>query len=100
MNVSPVKAIRKWLHDVITRHTARCPEISRMVSESLEHRLPLRKRIEMRVHFLVCVWCVRYSKQLNFLHDTTPHYAERIKNIPLPQDAKQRIKKALQSQIR
>jgi hypothetical protein len=96
--MNPAKAIKKWLHDIVTRHTARCCEINRMVSESLEHKLPWRKRIEIRVHFLVCVWCVRYSKQLNFLRDTTPRYADRIKSNPLPLEAKQRIKRALQGQ--
>src|SRR5947208_1928090 len=70
--------IRRPLHDLITNHTPRCTEIGRLISQSTEHKLPLYKQIEMRIHFMVCVWCVRYSKQLMFLREAVPFYSDKI----------------------
>lgn len=43
---------------------ASCREASRLVSESLDHPLSLRQRIEMRSHMLVCSACRAYRRQL------------------------------------
>ncbi len=37
------------------------------MSQSLERTLGLRERLSMRLHMMVCVWCVRYLKHLKFL---------------------------------
>jgi hypothetical protein len=41
----------------------------------MDVKLPLRRRLLMRVHLLYCVWCRRYAAQLQFLR-------QAIKEIP------------------
>lgn len=36
----------------------------------------------MQLHYLICVWCKRYFKQLKFLHAVAPHFDEHAE-IPM-----------------
>ena len=44
-----------------------CRQVSRLVSQSMEARLPWYQRVGVRFHLLYCVWCRRYAAQLQFL---------------------------------
>ena len=57
----------------VWQHTPHCTEILRLASQSLEQPLSFRTRLKMRLHFLICVWCERYDKQLKFLHHAAAH---------------------------
>jgi len=82
----------------IATHTPKCHDITRLISQSMEHPLPLRTRIAMRVHYLICVWCERYRDQLQLmrkaLHVCPKEDAERMPG-ELPSAAKDRLKTAL-----
>jgi hypothetical protein len=83
----------RWLLWV-WNHTPDCADMSRLASRSLEQPLPLGTRLRMRLHYLICVWCQRYLKQLKFLHETVPHFDEHAGNLPdhgLSAEARQRI---------
>jgi len=83
----------------VWNHTLNCPEMSRLASQSLERPLPLGTRLKVRLHFLICVWCKRYFKQLKFLHDAAPHFHEHAETLPnrgLSAEARQRIVQRLQ----
>jgi len=78
----------------VWRHTPNCVEMSRLASQRLEQPLPLALRLKMRLHFLICVWCKRYFKQLEFLHRSTPCLDEHLAAFPqhgLTPEAKVRI---------
>ena len=82
------------------KHTPNCAEMSRLASRSLEQPLPLRTRLKMRLHYLICAWCKRYFKQLKFLHEAAPHFDEHAEILPnrgLSAEARQRIKQRLQA---
>jgi hypothetical protein len=50
-----------------------CKTVTRLQSEALDRKLPLRQRLGLRGHLLLCQWCRRYGKQ------TSPgHYARRL----------------------
>jgi hypothetical protein len=78
----------------VWKHTPNCAEMARLSSERLEHPLPMGMRMRMRLHFLICVWCERYLRQLEFLHEHA-HCAEE--HLPkfvrrgLSVEAKERI---------
>ena len=59
----------------IARHTPKCHDITRLISESMDHPLPWRTRLAMRVHYFICVWCERYRDQLTLL-------GKAVKNSP------------------
>jgi hypothetical protein len=48
-----------------------CREATRLISQSMDARLPWHRRLAMRVHLLYCVWCRRYAAQLQFLRKAT-----------------------------
>ncbi len=58
----------------------------------MDKELPLTTRIKLRVHYLMCSFCERYAKQLNYMR------AEKIGEVSdatLPTEAKERLKEAL-----
>jgi len=84
---------RRWVIWV-WQHTPNCVEMSRLASQRLEQPLPFILRLKMRVHFLICVWCKRYFKQLEFMHRASPCMDEHLAAFPqrnLTAEAKARI---------
>jgi hypothetical protein len=50
-----------------------------------------------------CCWCQRYEEQLRYIHKTAgqfPEHADEALNVPLPPEAKERIKQRLAENIR
>ena len=48
-----------------------CRQATRLISQSLDAKLPWYRRLQMKVHLLYCVWCRRYAAQLKFLRRAT-----------------------------
>lgn len=46
-----------------------CKEVSRRVSESMDHKLPLYQRFLIRIHLLMCKYCTRFRRQIFILRD-------------------------------
>jgi len=64
----------------------------------MDKDLPLLTRTKLRIHFLMCSFCERYAKQLNYMRTVAREFPEKIVevfNVTLPADAKQRMKAAL-----
>ncbi len=79
----------------------KCKEVTRMVSESLDRKLPLYQRIGVRIHLLMCKFCSRFKKQLLFLREAIRLHVERGKDTELstklPPEARERIRKSIQN---
>jgi len=81
-----------------------CRQISILVSESLDRELPLRKRVAVWLHLMMCRFCARYRKQLLFLRDAADAYARQGEDLfsadsdSLSPEAHERIKRALRRQ--
>ena len=79
----------------------RCREISRLVSESMERDLPLRQRLEVRMHLMMCRLCSGFARQMQLLRRAARENPERLgpdEGAPearLSNGARQRIKAAL-----
>ena len=73
-----------------------CKEVTRMVSESLDRKLPLHQRMGIRIHLLMCKFCSRYRKQLLILREAMRLYARYGEDaepyLILPPEARERIK--------
>ena len=64
----------------------------------MEVKLPVGTRIKIRVHYLICVWCQRYGKQLKTLRkiaSSLPEHVDDCCSETLPFSSKERIKQAL-----
>jgi len=75
-----------------------CKTATRLQSEALDRKLPLRQRFGLRVHLLLCKWCRRYGKQITFLRSAAhAHPDEMAEPVPqkLSDEARERIKHRL-----
>lgn len=81
-----------------------CKDASRLVSDSLDRKLPWRQRLQLRIHLLICSVCARFRRQVLFLDQTASRYFDEGKvevndnETRLDDDARERIKHALRSQ--
>lgn len=75
-----------------------CRESARLQSEALDRRLPLRHRLGLRIHLLLCKWCRRYGRQISLLHSAVHQHNEAaVESIPqkLSDSARERIRRNL-----
>jgi hypothetical protein len=93
---------RNWfermLVSFIAEHTPKCREVVRLLSQSMEVKLPLATRIKIRFHYLICVWCYRYGEQLRALRkiaSSLSEHADECGQETLPYSSKERMKQAL-----
>src|SRR5438034_5177946 len=83
---------------LICRFTPTCPEVTRILSLGMDKQLSLMMRMKLRIHYLMCSFCERYMKQLNYMREVAREFPEKIGEISdatLPAEAKQRLKEAL-----
>jgi hypothetical protein len=75
----------------------RCEEASRLSSESLDHDLASADRLAWRLHLLICVSCRRYRRDILALRRISNQMADSVDRLgtTLPDDARERIKRAL-----
>jgi len=71
-----------------------------LMSESLDRRLGVLEQLELKMHLMVCSWCVRYLKQIKFLRQLVRQRTFTAANdtatpVALPTEARQRICKSL-----
>jgi len=65
----------------VWNHTPNCAEMSRLASRSFEQPPSLDLRLKMRLHHLICVWCHRYERQLQFLHQAAPRMQDELDGL-------------------
>ena len=79
-----------------------CKHASRLASEALDRRLPLRSLIGLRMHLLMCLACRTASRQMKaldslirgrFAHDSVPPEA------PADPAARDRVRQAVHSAL-
>lgn len=78
-----------------------CRETSRLVSESLDRRLPFFKRLLLRVHLRMCKYCHRFERQLVQMRAISRHINQHLNTLDTPEslsdEARERIRSALRS---
>src|ERR1700750_1783732 len=82
----------------IGKHTPKCREMVRILSQSMDEPLPISMRIKKRIHYLICCWCQRYEEQLHYLRKTTlafPEHAYQFTDVPVSDEMKERWKQIL-----
>jgi len=47
-----------------------CKDVTRLLSDSMDHSLPLGKTIGVRLHLVICKFCARYERQLLLIRET------------------------------
>ena len=75
-----------------------CKEVSRLVSESLDHRLPFRQRMGVRLHLMMCSLCRTYTRQTFQLREIFRSVDRREPPGHLSKEAALRIKQVLKTE--
>ncbi len=90
--------IAGWL----IKMTPPCNQIVKLVSEEMDHPLPVRTRLSIRLHLLICKWCERYKQQLIFIQNVMRHSPDKLlwqePSAGLSAEARERLKQALRQQ--
>jgi hypothetical protein len=93
--------LTKKLENALVAMTPRCKDITRLLSAAQDRQLSLRERLQVRLHFVICVWCERYGEQLRFLRRRlreAPEHSHEMGCGHLTLEARERIKKTLREQ--
>ena len=80
-----------------------CRQATRLISQSLDAKIPWHQRLEMKVHLLYCVWCRRYAAQLKFLRRATRELPpESLDAVPqsLSNEEKEQMDARLQQSLK
>jgi len=75
-----------------------CKDVSRLLSLSMDQSLPIRKRMEIRIHIWFCKACPNIEKQLLFLRRAARRLDEEALHsgrVKLGAEARERIRKAV-----
>jgi hypothetical protein len=72
-----------------------CKDITRLVSESMDHTLPLIQRIKIRIHLCMCKYCARFEKQVRLLRTVYQKHEKVPSEAALSAKARERIRHAL-----
>lgn len=71
-----------------------------MMSESMDRKMSLMERINIRLHLFVCIACVRYLQQLKVIRHAMEYQRreealESAADASLSEEARERMKRAL-----
>jgi hypothetical protein len=76
-----------------------CREVTRLVSESLDRKLPLSERIGVRIHLLMCKLCPEARRQMLLLREAARLFTLESGGVgldaSLSPEARDRIKRSL-----
>ncbi len=79
----------------------KCKDISHLISRSMDQKLPLRIRIGIKFHLMMCHLCLRYKKQLELIHKAISKLdTDKEEHFPvtqLPDQTKEKIKMNLEN---
>lgn len=87
----------------LARRLPTCKEVTRMASDRMERSLPLRRRIEYKLHLMICSLCMRYVQQLQMMHEIAHQHDAKIEmgaarpSAQLSNEARERMKRAMPS---
>lgn len=78
-----------------------CQALTPLFSESLERPLTFREKILIKLHFFTCEACRRYTAQIEKMGEMVkpqnPESVETLSKVKLSDNARERIKAALES---
>ena len=77
-----------------------CKEMSRLISQSLDRKLPFHLRLGVWIHLLFCDFCSRYAKQITLMRNAARRLSMEgveMGSSSLSLQARERIKHSLET---
>lgn len=87
----------------LARRLPDCKTLTPTIGESLDRKLSLKEKINVKLHLMTCDACANYLKQIKFLHQACQVQemilikGKDVSKTKLSAEAKERIKNALKS---
>jgi hypothetical protein len=79
----------------LLRRLPPCQQVVEQISQSMERKLTLRERINLKLHLWICAWCQWYLEHLHLIHDLAHTHDPGLTDGPtLSPEARERIKRA------
>ncbi len=72
-----------------------CSDVSRLVSQSMDERLPLHRRAGIKFHLMMCRYCVRYARQLQLMRQKIYAWSSEPPITPMSEDRKAALREML-----
>ncbi|MEZ0232950.1 MAG: zf-HC2 domain-containing protein [Methylophilaceae bacterium] len=79
-----------------------CKQASQLISQSLDRRLNMRERINLRMHLMICDVCRRFTRQLHEIRARIKagiRQIEHDEDLRLAPQAKERISVAIEKGV-
>lgn len=93
------QSIQKFVMKIVSRLTPPCEIITQKVSESLDRKLSVRERAQVRIHLMYCKFCKRYQVQLLAIHNALQQKRKKDETVSaagnLSAAAREKMKRAL-----
>ncbi|MFK7768977.1 MAG: zf-HC2 domain-containing protein [Mariniblastus sp.] len=81
-----------------------CKKISELASKSLDEELGFGKRIEFRMHMMMCGLCSKFRKSMVRINHEAKSHAKQVEDgtalldVKLPEKARERIRKVIKGE--
>ena len=76
--------------------TPSCDVITEKISESLDRKLSLKERLQIKVHLMYCKYCLRYRDQIMYMRKLLEKdTASILKDVKLDTAQKSRMKEQI-----
>jgi hypothetical protein len=99
VNIEPTSWLTTKIVMFLARITPKCHDMTRLISQEQDCQLTWAMRVKMRMHYWICVWCVRYRDQVKLMRRALhicPEEPVTPEAAGLPAEAKGRLRRALQ----
>lgn len=75
-----------------------CKQASELLSREMDQKLPLGKRLSLKLHLFMCHGCSNFISQLKFLRSIVRHHRDcpQCDHLRLSDEARQRIYRAME----
>lgn len=99
-----MEQLKSIMSSLLRKTRINCENSSQLYSESLDRKLLFGERLRIKMHFVVCKLCAAYAAQVGFINEATKKSSqatqENLEKTKMDSDAKDRIKQALNSQLK
>jgi hypothetical protein len=86
----------KILMRLMNKALPSCQDVSHLSSQAMDESLPLRKRLALSAHLMMCVWCRRNREQLHLMRrQARREDCPSVRGLRLSPDAHRRIAETL-----